>query len=480
MLFNTRSVAMGFILFALGVAIGMMVCATGGGGAISEESVAAHRQRTGGVSSGVDEEASIVEGRKESLQPLGVSQSAAMFPTSIGIVSPTTVAGAIAGEGSSASATRDPNEYPFTPPFDPSAPIYVSQNVNISYHAGRVIIPFQFRLGYAALAEGLNGELDVEVNPARLTKKIAVDPHRHIHEGRELAKGFVDLWRTFGRSADFPNIPYSKFGSPFWIENVRKKLRIHLPEVKIRPLLGQILHREGQNKRLIAEAAAAGRPRPDLQYPILPEGHRRLMLDVGARQFVGSPQWLGRHYPEAKTFDFVAFELLDLKKDYGPASALFKSVEYIQKAGWMHDRGVRIEGVRMAKVVDGDDGTGPKGGGGEEATVEAGGTTAPPPTRGGVTYWNAPSVDLAAYIKNNSRPDDFVVLKLDIEGGEWQLLQHLVREGVIPYYIDEIMMECHAKDPNTYAILGFKLLPPECMDLIADLREMGVYAHRWV
>ena len=87
---------------------------------------------------------------------------------------------------------------------------------------------------------------------------------------------------------------------------------------------------------------------------------------------------------------------------------------------------------------------------------------------------------MAAYIKNNSRPDDFVVLKLDIEGGEWQLLQHLVREGVIPYYIDEIMMECHAKDPNTYAILGFKLLPPECMDLIADLREMGVYAHRWV
>lgn len=353
--------------------------------------------------------------------------------------------------------------------FDPRSPIYVSQNVNVSYSAGGVVIPFQFRKGFkdwmdAARREGGGGSGG--------SPKFVIDPHRHIFEGRQLAADFMEFWKRLGKAADFPKVPYSEFGAPFWIENVKKKLRIKLREVEVRPLLGQVIKRDEVTKSLLAQSETSGSARPDQQV-LLPKEHKRLMLDVGARQFQGSPQWLGRYYTEAKTFDFVAFELLDLQDGYKEAGKYFKTVRYIQKAGWTHNKGVNIKGVRMAKVVDGENEPIPSG-----EVIQ--GLPVRPPAKKGPTFWNAPSVDLAAFIKQEATPEDFVVMKLDIEGGEWQLLQHLVNEGVIPYYIDEIMMECHAKDPNTYALLGYKLLPPECMDLITDLREMGVYTHRWV
>ena len=77
-------------------------------------------------------------------------------------------------------------------------------------------------------------------------------------------------------------------------------------------------------------------------------------------------------------------------------------------------------------------------------------------------------------------PSSFVVLKIDIEGGEWRLLPYLIQTGIIPHYIDEILLECHALDPEIYSKIGFGNVPIECVDQTNDLRAMGVYAHRWI
>jgi len=54
------------------------------------------------------------------------------------------------------------------------------------------------------------------------------------------------------------------------------------------------------------------------------------------------------------------------------------------------------------------------------------------------------SVDFSQYILENFKEDDFIVLKVDIEGEEYNLFQHMITEGSISY-IDKIFCEWHYK-----------------------------------
>jgi FkbM family methyltransferase len=51
-------------------------------------------------------------------------------------------------------------------------------------------------------------------------------------------------------------------------------------------------------------------------------------------------------------------------------------------------------------------------------------------------------VDFAEYLKDNFKKEDFIVLKIDIEGGEYDLLDHLIKTDMIKY-IDKIYCEWH-------------------------------------
>jgi hypothetical protein len=63
-----------------------------------------------------------------------------------------------------------------------------------------------------------------------------------------------------------------------------------------------------------------------------------------------------------------------------------------------------------------------------------------------------PAVDLAAWLRARYTPADFVVLKMDIEGGEWEVLAHLIETGATAL-VDELMLECHRPDPAAWAIM---------------------------
>ena len=45
--------------------------------------------------------------------------------------------------------------------------------------------------------------------------------------------------------------------------------------------------------------------------------------------------------------------------------------------------------------------------------------------------WRSPSVDFSAYLRRHANPEDFVVVKMDVEGGEWTLIDHLTATGGI-------------------------------------------------
>lgn len=52
-------------------------------------------------------------------------------------------------------------------------------------------------------------------------------------------------------------------------------------------------------------------------------------------------------------------------------------------------------------------------------------------------------IDFAAWIKQHYCAEDYIVLKLDIEGAEYQVLQHMLDSGVLSW-IDQLYVEWHA------------------------------------
>jgi len=54
------------------------------------------------------------------------------------------------------------------------------------------------------------------------------------------------------------------------------------------------------------------------------------------------------------------------------------------------------------------------------------------------------TIDFAEYLRDNFSIDDFIVLKVDIEGTEYPLFKHLVTTGAISY-VDKIYCEWHYK-----------------------------------
>lgn len=54
------------------------------------------------------------------------------------------------------------------------------------------------------------------------------------------------------------------------------------------------------------------------------------------------------------------------------------------------------------------------------------------------------TLDFSSWVKDNFSPDDYIVLKVDIEGAEYEVLGKMVDDGTIDY-IDEIIVEWHGR-----------------------------------
>ena len=52
-------------------------------------------------------------------------------------------------------------------------------------------------------------------------------------------------------------------------------------------------------------------------------------------------------------------------------------------------------------------------------------------------------IDFSKYILDNFNKDDFIVIKMDIEGAEYDVLEHMIEKNVL-HYINHIIIEFHA------------------------------------
>ena len=73
--------------------------------------------------------------------------------------------------------------------------------------------------------------------------------------------------------------------------------------------------------------------------------------------------------------------------------------------------------------------------------------------------------------------DDFLVMKMDVAGAEWQIIPKLVSQGTWEL-IDELWLECHYYK-GTHVPTVHSVLWSHCFRMYQNLRELGMYVHEW-
>lgn len=198
---------------------------------------------------------------------------------------------------------------------------------------------------------------------------------------------------------------------------------------------------------------------------------RYVYVDVGARSYGSSiGSWFKKQYPKQnKTFDVYAIEA---DKHFHQEYVMKKGVTLLPYAAWVRNESLVFEinndpgdkktekvGRGMGRIQPLDS---QGGGGGGVDTIQG--------------------FDFAEWLKNTVTMNDFVVMKMDVEGTEFDLIPRLFETGAI-CLVDEIFLECHynrwqrccpgqrsPKYEKTY---------DQCLQLFNSLRQSGVLVHQW-
>lgn len=80
------------------------------------------------------------------------------------------------------------------------------------------------------------------------------------------------------------------------------------------------------------------------------------------------------------------------------------------------------------------------------------------------------SIDLSAWLRRNFKKHDYIILKLDIEGAEYKVLDKLFQDGTI-HYINRLFIEWH----------WFKVGVPESIhqDMVHRLEALNIPITEW-
>lgn len=187
---------------------------------------------------------------------------------------------------------------------------------------------------------------------------------------------------------------------------------------------------------------------------------RRIYIDGGAREFdssVGS--WFRTTYPQAELFEEVfAF---DIDKKFGDSYHGKAGTTFLPCALWTTDGKIPIFGKGMLSVF-----------GNSNASQAKGRKRIKKPA---IKTAFAPAIDFSKWLLTNVQPNDFVMVKLDIEGAEHELLRHMIQTKAI-FLLDEIFVECHWK---SWSRARADKSRTDCVKLLTNLRELGLIVHEW-
>lgn len=139
---------------------------------------------------------------------------------------------------------------------------------------------------------------------------------------------------------------------------------------------------------------------------------RKIYIDVGARYYDTSPRWFKEHYPTGSDFQIIAFEVEPRFREYYKEHP---EVELHSVAAGTQDGTVTFDFGMAHQAGD--------GGSCERCT-------------------EVPMIDFAKFLQDRVKKEDFVVAKIDVEGSEFVLFDHLLDTGSAAL-IDELFVEWH-------------------------------------
>ncbi|KAF5750770.1 hypothetical protein HS088_TW03G01109 [Tripterygium wilfordii] len=199
---------------------------------------------------------------------------------------------------------------------------------------------------------------------------------------------------------------------------------------------------------------------------------RYVYIDVGARSYgssVGS--WFKKQYPK-QNHTFVVYAI-EADKTFHEQYKLKKGITLLPYAAWVRNETLSFEINRDP---------------GKELIEKGRGMGRIQPVKASLRGSSDGEVDeiygfdFADWLKNTVEERDFVVMKMDVEGTEFDLIPRLFETGAI-CLIDEIFLECHynrwqrccpgQRSPKYEKTYG------QCLDLFSSLRDIGVLVHQW-
>ena len=181
---------------------------------------------------------------------------------------------------------------------------------------------------------------------------------------------------------------------------------------------------------------------------------RKVFIDLGARSYYSSCKWFRDHYPGGRDFELHGF---DVASKWGYSFQFDKAATFHSAAVW-NDTGYVSFTLKHDTF----------GGRFHRNLFDA------PHDLGRLV--TVPAVALADALRMLVTRDDFVVVKMDVEGTEWMLLRHMAETGAFDL-VDEILIECHNAEyvpgwPTRHSLA-------DCHRMFNSLRAAGVYAHEW-
>ncbi|GMH09995.1 hypothetical protein Nepgr_011836 [Nepenthes gracilis] len=200
---------------------------------------------------------------------------------------------------------------------------------------------------------------------------------------------------------------------------------------------------------------------------------RYVYVDVGARSYGSSiGSWFRKQYPKQnRTFEIYAIEA---DKAFHEEYKLKKGVHLLPYAAWIKNETLFFE-INHDPGDDPEEKGGKGKGMGRIKRLRSSNSLASRVDK-------IKGFDFTNWLKNTVSERDFVVMKMDVEGTEFDLIPRLFDTGAI-CLIDEIFLECHynrwqrccpgqrsTKYEKTYR---------QCLDLFTSLRDSGVLVHQW-
>eukprot|EP00250_Pteridium_aquilinum_P018032 c23906_g1_i1 orf=577-2238(+) len=200
-----------------------------------------------------------------------------------------------------------------------------------------------------------------------------------------------------------------------------------------------------------------------------------IYVDVGARSYSSSiGSWFVKKYPKQNQ-DFSIYAV-EADRSFAGDYAKRRNVQFLPFAAWVRNETLVFGANPENRAAEGEFGMGRIQ---SRSAVENSSNVLSLPSSN--SYQTVQGFDLAEWLLRTVSVDDFVVMKLDVEGTEFDLLPRMLETGAI-CLIDELFLECHYnrwQRTSPVRTSKYKRTYSECVSLFQTLRNSGVLVHQW-